>query len=65
MCYFMVVGKVYTIGRAEYGRLGLGEKSGEMKEPTLVTKLSDKIIDIAAGQSVSLALTADGKLYNA
>ncbi|XP_076086369.1 regulator of chromosome condensation-like [Mytilus galloprovincialis] len=56
-------GKVYTIGRAEYGRLGLGEKSGEMKEPTLVTKLSDKIIDIAAGQSVSLALTADGTVY--
>ncbi|CAC5423947.1 RCC1 [Mytilus coruscus] len=56
-------GKVYTIGRAEYGRLGLGENSGEKSEPTLVKTLTEKCIDIAAGQSVSLALTADGTVY--
>lgn len=60
---FMFVGKVYTIGRAEYGRLGLGEDSGEKREPTLVKTLTEKCTDIAAGQSVSLALTEDGKLY--
>ncbi|VDI14481.1 regulator of chromosome condensation [Mytilus galloprovincialis] len=56
-------GKVYTIGRAEYGRLGLGEDSGEKREPTLVKTLTEKCTDIAAGQSVSLALTEHGPTY--
>lgn len=52
-------GNVYTLGRADYGRLGLGEGSGEKKEPTLV-KLEGKCKCISAGQSVSFALLVDG-----
>ncbi|XP_060594377.1 regulator of chromosome condensation-like isoform X1 [Ruditapes philippinarum] len=52
-------GNVYSLGRADYGRLGLGEHSGEVKEPTLV-KLEKKCTSISAGQSVSFALLEDG-----
>lgn len=52
-------GDVYTLGRAEYGRLGLGENSGEKSEPTKVP-LGGKCTAISAGQSVSFALMEDG-----
>ncbi|XP_053395077.1 regulator of chromosome condensation-like isoform X2 [Mercenaria mercenaria] len=54
-------GNVYTLGRADYGRLGLGEDSGEKKEPSLV-KLEKKCTSISAGQSVSFALLEDGSV---
>jgi hypothetical protein len=42
--------------------LGLGENPGERSEPALVKSIADKkCIDITAGQSVSLALSDDGK----
>ncbi|XP_060077678.1 regulator of chromosome condensation-like [Ylistrum balloti] len=57
-------GKVYTIGRSEYGRLGLGEDvTTEKSEPTLVPGIPEDCTDIAAGQSVSLALTKSGTVY--
>lgn len=51
---------MYTLGRAEYGRLGLGENCGEKKEPTHV-KLDGKCTAIAASNSVSFALMEDGR----
>jgi len=55
-----IIGKVYTLGRAEYGRLGLGEDCGEKREPTYV-KLEGKCTAISASNSVSFALMEDGK----
>ena len=52
-------GNVHTLGRAEYGRLGLGENCGERREPAMV-KLEGKCTDISAGSSVSFALMEDG-----
>ena len=50
---------MYTLGRAEYGRLGLGENCGEKKEPVMV-KLEGKSTEISAGSSVSFALLDNG-----
>lgn len=57
-------GKVYVLGRKEYGRLGLGKDSDDAKELTLVSALSnDECIDIACGSSVSFAVTKSGACY--
>ena len=62
--YFSVLfstDKVYTFGRSEYGRLGLGENCTEKKEPTLVKALQDKkIVAIGGGAAVSYAITSEG-----
>lgn len=58
-------GKVYAMGRAEYGRLGLGEDAKETSTPVLVAALdSNPICKIACGESVSLAVSSKGDLYS-
>ncbi|GAB1603361.1 regulator of chromosome condensation-like isoform X1 [Argonauta hians] len=56
-------GKVYVLGRGEYGRLGLGEDVDMVDKPTVVDSLQDKIVKISAGGSVSFGISNDGKLY--
>ncbi|KAG2460588.1 RCC1 protein, partial [Polypterus senegalus] len=56
------LGKVYSLGRAEYGRLGLGKEAEEKRIPTLVPVLTD-VISVACGASVSYAVTRNGHLY--
>lgn len=53
-------GQVYSLGRAEYGRLGLGKDAGEKSEPTPITGISDVQV-IACGASVSFAVTKQGE----
>ncbi|XP_074640738.1 regulator of chromosome condensation-like [Tubulanus polymorphus] len=54
-------GKVYSLGRKEYGRLGLGKDCEETKEPTLITSLNGTgCQSISAGSSVSFAVSNDG-----
>ena len=58
-------GKVYTIGRAEYGRLGVGEDSKETSTPVQVKSLQSEIIGkIACGEAVSFAVSHSGELYS-
>lgn len=58
-------GKVYAMGRAEYGRLGLGEDAKETSLPVLVTALeSNPIQEIACGEAVSFAVSRSGDLYS-
>ncbi|RXM36111.1 Regulator of chromosome condensation [Acipenser ruthenus] len=52
-------GQVYSLGRAEYGRLGLGEGGVEKSEPTAVPELTDAEM-VACGSSVSFAVTRSG-----
>uniref|UniRef100_F6Q113 Regulator of chromosome condensation 1 n=1 Tax=Xenopus tropicalis TaxID=8364 RepID=F6Q113_XENTR len=55
-------GKVYSLGRAEYGRLGLGENAEELSEPTPIPILP-KTKSVACGASVSYAVSNDGRVF--
>lgn len=53
-------GKAYSLGRAEYGRLGLGEGAEEKSVPTLIPRLPT-VSSVACGASVGYAVTKDGE----
>lgn len=58
-------GKVYSCGRATYGRLGLGDSEEEAQVPTLVNSFGNqKCVDISVGSSCSFAVTDDGTIYS-
>lgn len=52
---------MYSLGRAEYGRLGLGQGAEEKSEPTPVEGL-DLAQVVACGASVSYAVTKQGEV---
>ncbi|XP_036203679.1 regulator of chromosome condensation isoform X6 [Myotis myotis] len=55
-------GKAYSLGRAEYGRLGLGEGAEEKSMPTLISRLPI-VSSVACGASVGYAVTKDGRVF--
>ncbi|XP_019741786.1 regulator of chromosome condensation isoform X2 [Hippocampus comes] len=55
-------GQVYSLGRAEYGRLGLGEEAAEKSEPTIVSGI-EPASGVTCGASVSFAVTKEGCAY--
>ncbi|KAM9852623.1 regulator of chromosome condensation isoform 2-T2 [Aulostomus maculatus] len=55
-------GQVYSLGRAEYGRLGLGQGAEEKSEPTPVMGM-EPANGVACGASVSYAVTREGSVY--
>uniref|UniRef100_A0A672ZNV8 RCC1-like domain-containing protein n=1 Tax=Sphaeramia orbicularis TaxID=375764 RepID=A0A672ZNV8_9TELE len=55
-------GQVYSLGRADYGRLGLGEGAEEKSEPSLVTGI-EPASGVECGASVSFAITREGSVY--
>ncbi|CAM2104847.1 unnamed protein product [Caretta caretta] len=55
-------GKAYSLGRAEYGRLGLGEGAEEKSMPTLIPELPS-VTSIACGASVGYAVTQEGRAF--
>lgn len=55
-------GQVYSLGRAEYGRLGLGQGAEEKSEPTPVSGVENVQV-VACGASVSYAVTKRGSVY--
>ncbi|XP_054006071.1 regulator of chromosome condensation isoform X1 [Hylaeus anthracinus] len=58
-------GKVFVLGRKEYGRLGLGPNCVDAKQLTAVPALSSfKCVDVAAGSAQSFAVTESGDLYS-
>ncbi|EDV51073.1 regulator of chromosome condensation [Drosophila erecta] len=56
--------KCSVVGRPEYGRLGLGDVKDVVEKPTLVKKLTEKIVSVGCGEVCSYAVTEDGKLYS-
>ncbi|NXH19769.1 RCC1 protein, partial [Bucco capensis] len=55
-------GKAYSLGRAEYGRLGLGAGTEEKSKPTVIPELPN-ITSVACGASVSYAVSSDGRAF--
>lgn len=54
--------KVYTIGRHDYGRLGLGDLKEDVTELKCISKLKN-IVDVSAGEAQSFAIDSSGKVY--
>lgn len=53
---------MYSLGRAEYGRLGLGEEAAEKSEPTIVSGI-EPASGVTCGASVSFAVTKEGEKH--
>ena len=58
-------GLCFTWGRGEYGRLGLGDRSGKSAmSPTLVEGLLGHfVVQVACGGSHTIALTQEGRVF--
>ncbi|KAB7496162.1 Regulator of chromosome condensation [Armadillidium nasatum] len=56
-------GVVYSMGRNEYGRLGLGQGSKDATKPTPIPLPDVKPVFVAAGECVSFIVTKDGEVY--
>ena len=50
---------MYSIGRNDYGRLGLGENCKEQKTPTVVKGLNN-VASVDAGTAVSFCVDKQG-----
>ncbi|XP_054731518.1 regulator of chromosome condensation [Anastrepha obliqua] len=58
-------GSCYSIGRSDYGRLGLGTVNGDVKELQSIKGLKGLfVVGVSCGEAQSFALTDDGKLYS-
>ncbi|XP_026558281.1 regulator of chromosome condensation [Pseudonaja textilis] len=55
-------GTVYSLGRADYGMLGLGKEVGEKNSPTAIPGLP-KSTSVACGERVGYAVTEDGRAF--
>lgn len=56
--------QVFSIGRKEYGRLGLGDVADDVTELSPIESLNDKkIISISCGAENNFGLSNDGKVY--
>lgn len=60
LCVCRAPGKAYSLGRAEYGRLGLGAGAEEKSTPTVIPELPS-ISSVACGASVGYAVSSDGE----
>ncbi|XP_022092763.1 regulator of chromosome condensation-like [Acanthaster planci] len=58
-------GKVYSIGRTDYGRLGLGDECKESYKPAQVAVLdAEEVVTIGCGSSMSICTTKKGDVYS-
>ncbi|XP_003229442.1 regulator of chromosome condensation [Anolis carolinensis] len=55
-------GTVYSLGRADYGMLGLGQGSAEKATPTAIPGVP-KSSSVACGERVGFAVTEDGRAF--
>ena len=58
-------GKVYSAGRADYGRLGIGKDASDQNLPAEVQGLSErKVHRVSCGEVVSFGVTEEGQAYS-
>lgn len=57
-----MLGKVYSLGRSDYGRLGLGKEAKEEKSAPMLVSGIETTSDVACGASVSFAVTREGEV---
>lgn len=58
-------GGVYSLGRSDYGRLGLGPEAKECSHPTKIETLANlNIKSVACGLAVSFAVSGSGDVYS-
>jgi regulator of chromosome condensation len=56
---------VYSLGRHDYGRLGLGKEAQTTGVPTLIPALENvKCKEVACGNCSSYAVTEDGRVFS-
>ena len=59
--FVSVSGKVYAMGRKEYGRLGV-EVQEDLQKPTVIPTLEDiRCVGISCGSAVSFSVSEDGE----
>lgn len=59
------LGHVYSVGRNDYGRLGIGTTTGEVSELKLIPSLeNENCCDIGCGNCVSFAVNTNGNVYS-
>lgn len=56
------IGRLFTCGRSQHGQLGLGSFADETA-PMYVSKVPDKVNQIACGANHTLMLTMKGEVY--
>jgi len=63
--YLYCSGVVYSLGRHDYGRLGLGKDCQTLGVPTPIPALEKvKCVEIACGNCVSYAVSEEGNVYS-
>lgn len=55
--------RCFVVGRAEYGRLGLGDIKEGVSKLAEIPKITGKVNYVNCGECCSYAITNDGKLY--
>lgn len=56
-------GSVWAWGGNQYGQLGTGSQNVERLVPALVSGITTTVLDVAAGEGHSMALTSDHKVW--
>jgi alpha-tubulin suppressor-like RCC1 family protein len=56
------IGRLFTCGRSQHGQLGLGNFSDETA-PVYVSKIPDKVNQVACGNMHTVTLTLKGEVY--
>jgi len=66
LCISLLLGKVFSWGKSNDGQLGLGDHTPPEATwtPRPITSLTDKVVRVSCGHSVSYAVTEKSELFS-